>query len=198
MYFLNRSAVHYESLITGHIMPANGDILPQQNLWSHYTSKHGCTSSTDQSYTINLSSLVTLYRQTWIYLLNRSAVHYKSFISGHIIPANVVILSQQISPTLQILHLWSHYTGKRGHTSSADQPYTINPSSLLTLYRQTWAYFHNRSALHYKNPLSLVTLYWQTWTSFPNRSVLHCQSSISGHTMLADTVMLSQQVDRTL
>jgi hypothetical protein len=176
-----------------------------------------------QPYTIKPSTLVTLYRQTWIYFLNSLALHYKSFIAGHIIPANVDILSQQISPTLQILHLWSHYTGKRGHTSSADQPYTINPSSLLTLYRQTWSYFlnrsalhyknllslltlyrqtwsyfHNRSALHYKNPLSLVTLYWQTWTSFPNRSVLHCQSSISGHTMLPDTVMLSQQVDRTL
>ena len=36
----------------------------------------------------------------WSYFLNRSALHYNSFTSGHIIPENVVILPQQIGPTL--------------------------------------------------------------------------------------------------
>jgi hypothetical protein len=144
-----------------------------------------------QPYTVKPSTLVTC-RQTWIYFLTTSALHY-------------------------ILYLWSHYTVKRGYTSSTDQPYII---SLVTLYRQTWIYFLNRSALHYIlylwshsagklcrtfstdhpntiNPSSLVTLYRQTW-SYLNISVLHHKSFISGHIIPANVVTLPQQISPTL
>jgi hypothetical protein len=91
------------------------------------------------------------------------------------IPANVDVLPQQFSPTLQILHLRSHYTGKRCHAFLTGHSYTIN---------RLWLHFagkHGHTSpidqSYTIKPVCLATLCQPTWPYSPNNSVLRHTSS---------------------
>jgi hypothetical protein len=108
----------------GHAFPS-GQSYTINRLWPHYAGKHSHISQKYQSHTLNPSSLATLCRQTWSYFPNRSILYYKSFISGHIMPANMVILPQQLSPTPQIFIC--------GHTVPTDM--VIHPPEIRSSSR---------------------------------------------------------------